>query len=148
MRAKTIIASALFLALAACQQAEPPAAADVPQDRLIEPVVAEREMPVAEPSRFDIYAKFPLTADISHLSENQKNMVGLLIDASAIMNDLFWRQAWSDDYQGRLAAIDDDRARRFAALNYGPWDRLADDAPFIKGVGPKPLGANFYPTPR
>ncbi|MEM8934128.1 MAG: Zn-dependent hydrolase, partial [Acidobacteriota bacterium] len=31
-------------------------------------------------------------------------------------------------------------------INYGPWDRLDDNAPFVEGVGPKPDGANFYPT--
>jgi hypothetical protein len=107
-----------------------------------EPLVSTDE--AAEP-RPEIYAEFELTADLGHLSDSQRRMIAVLIEASEIMDELFWRQAWSDDYQGRLAAIDDDRARRFAALNYGPWDRLADDAPFIKGAGPKPLGANFYP---
>ena len=95
--------------------------------------------------RPEIYAEFELTADLSHLSEQQHEMIGVLIEASKIMDDLFWRQAWGDDYKARLALIDDDSTRRFAALNYGPWDRLANDAPFIKGVGPKPPGANFYP---
>ena len=97
------------------------------------------------PARPEIYAEFTLTADLSHLSENQKNMVGLLIDASAIMNDLFWRQAWGDDYRAGLAAISDPDQRRFAEINYGPWDRLADNRPFVPGVGSKPPGAAFYP---
>ena len=95
--------------------------------------------------RPEIYAEFELTADLGHLSNSQRQMIAVLIEASKIMDDLFWRQAWGDDYEGRLAAIDDEKSRRFAELNYGPWDRLADDAPFIRGVGPKPLGANFYP---
>jgi hypothetical protein len=95
--------------------------------------------------RPEIYADFELTADLSHLSDGQRQMIAVLIDASKIMDDLFWRQAWRDDFAAGLAAISDDKARRFAELNYGPWDRLANDAPFIKGVGPKPLGANFYP---
>ena len=95
--------------------------------------------------RPEIYAEFELTADLGHLSNSQRQMIVVLIEASKIMDDLFWRQAWGDDYEGRLAAIDDEKSRRFAELNYGPWDRLADDAPFIRGVGPKPLGANFYP---
>ena len=95
--------------------------------------------------RPEIYAEFELTADLGHLSNSQRQMIAVMIEASKIMDDLFWRQAWGDDYEGRLAAIDDEKSRRFAELNYGPWDRLADDAPFIRGVGPKPLGANFYP---
>ena len=108
-----------------------------------EPVVSAAETTAPRP---EIYAEFALTADLSHLSDRQRQMIGVLIEASKIMDDLFWRQAWADDYETRLAAIDDEKARRFAELNYGPWDRLADDAPFVKGVGPKPLGANFYPA--
>ena len=107
-----------------------------------EPVVSAAM--TVEP-RPEIYAEFELTADLSHLGDRQREMIGVLIQASKIMDDLFWRQAWGDDYKARLAAIDDTGARRFAELNYGPWDRLADDSPFIKAVGPKPLGANFYP---
>jgi len=108
-----------------------------------EPVVSTAE--TVEP-RPEIYAEFELTADLSHLSASQREMIGVLIEASRIMDDLFWRQAFRDDYSGWLASIADGDARRFADLNYGPWDRLANDAPFIKGFGPKPLGANFYPA--
>jgi hypothetical protein len=72
-------------------------------------------------------------------------MIALLIDASQIMDDLFWRQSFGDNYEEWLDSITDDRTRRFAELNYGPWDALDDDKPFIKGFGPKPLGAKFYP---
>jgi len=96
-------------------------------------------------TRPDVYAEYTLTADLSGLSEDQKTMVGLLIDASEIMDDLFWRQAWADDYRSRLDAIEDPAARRFAEINYGPWDRLDGNRPFIRGVGPKPPGANYYP---
>jgi len=95
--------------------------------------------------RPEIYAEFTLTADLSHLSERQRTMVGLLIDASEIMDDLFWRQAWAEDYRERLDAIEDPRTRQFVEINYGPWDRLDGNRPFLAGIGPKPLGAGFYP---
>ena len=109
----------------------PPASQSVPQ--------------AASPVRPEVYAEFPLTADLSHLSEAQRQMLKLLIDASQIMDDLFWRQAYGDDYQQWLATIGVAESRRFAELNYGPWDRLDDEKPFIDGVGEKPLGARFYP---
>ncbi len=96
--------------------------------------------------RPEIYADFTLTADLSHLSDNQREMISLLIDASVIMDDLYWRQAYGDDYQAWLSSVGIDEARHFAELNYGPWDRLDDEKPFIEGVGAKPLGANFYPA--
>ena len=98
------------------------------------------------PPRPDIYAEFTLTADLSYLSDNQRKMIGLLIEASQIMDDLYWRQAYGDGYQEWLVSIGVDEQRRFAELNYGPWDRLNDDKPFMDGVGDKPLGATFYPT--
>ncbi len=95
--------------------------------------------------RPDVYAEFTLTSDLTYLSDNQREMIGILIEASQIMDDLFWRQAYGDDYQQWLTSIGVDEIRHFAELNYGPWDRLDDEKPFIGGVGDKPLGANFYP---
>lgn len=108
------------------------------------PEVTVSALETVEP-RPEIYADFTLTADLSHLSDEQKQMVALLIDAAQIMDDLFWRQSFGDDYEAWLDSIADDKTRRFAELNYGPWDALDDDKPFMKGYGPKPLGAQFYP---
>ena len=108
------------------------------------PVVSVDTVDTAE-VRPEIYADFTLTADLSHLSDDQKQMVALLIDAAQIMDDLFWRQSFGDNYEEWLDSIADDRTRRFAELNYGPWDALDDDKPFMAGFGPKPLGARFYP---
>ena len=96
--------------------------------------------------RPEIYAEFTLTADLSYLTENQHEMIAVLIQASEIMDDLFWKQAYGSDHKAWLQSIDDEKTRRFAAINYGPWDRLDDEKPFIEGVGPKPPGANFYPV--
>lgn len=96
--------------------------------------------------RPEIYAEFTLTADLSGLTDGQREMIKLLIDASQIMDDLFWRQAYGDDYETWLESIADTETRRFAELNYGPWDRLDDNKPFMEGVGAKPPGANFYPV--
>ena len=96
--------------------------------------------------RPEIYAEFALTADLSGLSDNQREMIRLLIEASEIMDDLFWRQAYGDDYVDWLDSLGVGPQRTFAELNYGPWDRLDDERPFVAGAGPKPLGANFYPA--
>ncbi|WP_445357571.1 dipeptidyl-peptidase 3 family protein [Microbulbifer sp. ANSA002] len=95
--------------------------------------------------RFNIYVPVELTADMSDLSENQRKMIGLLIDASRIMDRLFWLQSYGPA-EVLLPDIEDNRARKFAEINYGPWDRLNDNKPFITGYGLKPLGANFYPA--
>lgn len=95
--------------------------------------------------RLDRYATVRLTTDLSVLSENQRQMIPLLIEAAEQMDDLFWRQAFGDK-DSLLNSIDDPITRRFVEMNYGPWDRLAGDEPVIAGVGPKPRGANFYPA--
>ncbi|WP_226705048.1 dipeptidyl-peptidase 3 family protein [Microbulbifer elongatus] len=97
-----------------------------------------------DPARFDIYAPVELNADLSSLSDNQRQMIGKLIDASKIMDQLFWLQSYGPA-QELLSGIDDSAARKFADINYGPWDRLNDNKPFIEGYGDKPLGAEFYP---
>ncbi len=101
--------------------------------------------PTTVAPRPEIYADFTLTADLSGYTDGQREMIGLLIDASQIMDDLFWKQAYGDDYEAWLGSIGIAEARLFADQNYGPWDRLDGMKPFIEGVGPKPLGANFYP---
>jgi hypothetical protein len=98
------------------------------------------------PARPEIYAPFRLTADLSGLSENERRMLSLFIDASVIMDDLFWRQAYGDRNALLAGLARDRRLQEFAKINYGPWDRLADHAPFVPGVGAKPLGAQFYPA--
>ena len=110
------------------------------------PPSEDARAPVASVSpRPEVYAEFQLNADISHLSANQREMLVLLFEASELMDQLFWRQAYGDDYEAWLGGIGVDEVRRFAEINYGPWDRLNDDKPFIDAVGAKPLGAAFYP---
>ena len=123
-----------------------PATDTAPAPKANVPAVSEAPGLIeAAQDRMDIYATFALTADLSHLSANQKKMLPLLIDASKIMDDLFWRQAYGDK-QTLLSSIADPATRRFADINYGPWDRLDGDKPFLTGVGEKPLGAQFYPA--
>jgi Peptidase family M49 len=138
-RVGAVILVSSFLFACSQEQAVTPAGQAQPA------AASKAAVPVAAP-RPEVYASFPLRADVSALSENQREMVKLLIEASDIMDDLFWRQAFRDDWRSWLAGIDDPQEKRFAAINYGPWDRLADEQPFMEGVGEKPLGANLYPA--
>ncbi|TMO42536.1 Zn-dependent hydrolase [Pseudoalteromonas sp. S4389] len=96
-------------------------------------------------NRLDIYTDFTLTSDLSHLSDNQKQMIGKLIDASKIMDELFWRQAFGENKDAFLAKINDQKIQKFADINYGPWDRLNGDEVFLSGYEEKAAGAEFYP---
>ncbi len=94
----------------------------------------------------DEYATVRLDADVAHLSADDRQVVRLLLDAMQPMDDAYWIEAFGDK-AAALALADDDRvARRFVEINYGPWDRLRGDRPFLPGVGAKPAGANLYPA--
>lgn len=96
-------------------------------------------------NRLDIYQEVTLSADLSLLSDNQKKMLSLLIDASKIMDDLFWQQAFPQGKKTFLASIKNEKVRRFAEINYGPWDRLNGDKAFLTHNKVKAHGAEFYP---
>lgn len=94
--------------------------------------------------KLGMYTNVRLTADLSGLSEKERQMIPLLIEAGNIMDELFWYEAYGKK-DSLLNALTDDAARQFVMINYGPWDRLNNNEPFIPGVGPKPDAANFYP---
>ena len=93
----------------------------------------------------DKYATFRLQADLGELSDNQRSLLELLINSGAIMDKLFWYEAYGDKDE-LLNSISDADQKEFARINYGPWDRLDGNKPFVEGIGEKPLGANYYPS--
>jgi hypothetical protein len=126
-------ALALAFALTGCQEdpskagASPPKTADSPIER-----------------KLAQYTTVRLTSDLGKLSENERRMIPLLIDAARSMDAIYWRQAYGKR-DSLLRSIEDPSTRRYAEINYGPWDRLDGNAPFVEGVGAKPKGAGFYP---
>ncbi len=94
--------------------------------------------------KVDEFVKVNLTSDISHLTDKEKQMLPLLFDVAQIMDNIYWSQTYGDK-EKLLNSVKDSALREFIMINYGPWDRLNNNEPIIDGVGPKPLGANFYP---
>ncbi len=93
----------------------------------------------------DQYEEFTLTTDISKLTDKEKQMIPILIQAADIMDDIYWQEAFGDKTPLFQRFANDSAALKYLSINYGPWDRLDDNKPFIEGYGAKPLGANFYP---
>ena len=125
---KSLLISLSLFAFIACS---------VPQEKTeAEPVLGEKA---------GMYTSVRLTTDLADLSDNQKLMIRLLIEVAEVMDGIFWQQAYGDK-EAFLDAIAHDELKDFAKINYGPWDRLNNNEPFIEGVGAKPAGANFYPT--
>jgi hypothetical protein len=125
--------AALAGALSLCLPVASPSAADMPAAvKLV-------------PARPDIYAPVTLTTDLSALTAKERQMLGLFIDAAVVMDELFRTQAYPGDRKAFLAGLKDPTVKRFAYMNYGPWDRLEGNAPFVPGVGARPPGVGFYP---
>ncbi|HSO85709.1 MAG TPA: hypothetical protein VLQ91_04105, partial [Draconibacterium sp.] len=93
----------------------------------------------------DEFVSFTLTTDLSVLTEKEKQMLPLLLDAAKIIEEIYWKQAYGDKdslFSAGLAEY----TEKLLRINYGPWERLNDNKPFVQGFGEKPAGANFYPT--
>ena len=105
------------------------------------------QKPVQEKTNLsDKYAQYTLTTDISHLSDNEREMLSLLFEAADIMDNLFWLENYGDK-DALMAQIGDNAdLKKMASIAYGPWDGLDGNKPFVDGVGPKPAGAQFYPV--
>lgn len=123
---KTTLCLAVVLALGACKEAKK----------------ETKTSPYQELA--DQYAEYTLTTDMSKLTENEKKMIPLLIQAADCMESIFWQQAYGDKEQ-LFQGLTDTALMKYLSINYGPWDRLNDNKPFMEGAGSKPLGANFYP---
>src|SRR5687767_7836412 len=67
------------------------------------------------------YATVRLTTDLNHLSDSDKKVIPLLIEAAKIMDTLFWLQSYGNP-DSLLKATTDEKAKQFIMVNYGPWD--------------------------
>lgn len=94
--------------------------------------------------KVDEFVEVELTSDLNHLSANQKELIGYLFEAGKLMEDIFWQEAYGDK-ESLLSSLTDQAAKDFVKINYGPWERLNNNEPFLENVGPKPAGAQFYP---
>lgn len=94
--------------------------------------------------RISIYKQIKLETDTNLLNEAEKKCLVHLIKAAQKADEVFWVQSYMEKSKA-LAGIKDPDLKKFMEINYGPWDRLNDDAPFLKGAGVKPAGVNFYP---
>ena len=105
-----------------------------------------QEEPVQQANLSDKYAEYTLTTDISHLSDNEREMLQLLFDAADIMDGLFWLENYGDNAELMSRIGDNPDLVKMATITYGPWDGLDGNKSFVEGIGEKPAGAQFYPV--
>ena len=90
------------------------------------------------------YAPVELTSPlVSGLTDKEKEIVNIFFEIGQIADDLFWKQTFGD--KTKMEALSDPFAKDFAMIQYGPWDRLDNNKPFIKGYGEKLAVCNYYP---
>jgi hypothetical protein len=138
MTSRNLIAAAALCAAVLAGCAQPAAQTAAPA-----PAAGSAQTDIGQ--RLAKYTPVRLTADLSHLSASERRMIPLLIDAAREMDAIFWIQTYGDR-DALLRSIQDPQVRRFAEINYGPWDRLENDQPFIPGTPPKFEGAQYYPA--
>ena len=96
------------------------------------------------------FAPVKITWDKSLLNEKEVELVKTLVRAARVMDHIFWMQASPDglEWRKKLAKRRDLDSRalfHYLMVNYGIYDRLSDNEPFI-GDQPRPAGAGYYPV--
>ena len=95
-------------------------------------------------------APVEIAFDDSQLDENEKKALQLLVKAAKYMDDIFLKQVYSKN-EALAKELREGKHPDYSALynyfkvNFGPFDRLDEDLPFINTKELKPKGANFYP---
>lgn len=92
-------------------------------------------------------APVELECDLSKVSETDRQVLAILVQAAELIDQLFLLQVHPQNPQIRETLTRDPHDRPYLELfdvMFGPWNRLEEDKPFI-GTKPKPAGAGFYP---
>lgn len=95
--------------------------------------------------KIDSYAVFQIGSPyMEGISDNGKEVLNLFRKAADEVDNIFWSQTFGD--KNLIMSMPEGPAKEFALINYGPWDRMKDNEPFIEGYGEKPAGCAFYPA--
>jgi hypothetical protein len=127
------------------------AAAAAQSDAATTPKSASPSRPYVVPDLAERVAKFKLVHmpfNSAGLSAREKEMVAKLVDASGLLDCIYWRQ---NDPEGlklylSLAHSKDPQdvlLRRYLKINGSRFDLIDDDKPFV-GTQPMPPGRGFY----
>lgn len=95
-------------------------------------------------AKVEEYARVELKSDlVNNLNDKEKELVRIFFQVGEITDNLFWKQTFGDKSQ--LDTITDSYAKEFAMIQYGAWDRLDNNKPFLAGYGEKTAVCNYYP---
>jgi len=89
------------------------------------------------------YKEISIDTTTSHLPEKEQKLVPIFREISKDIDDLFWYQSFG--YKDSIPPQNDTLLQQLLDINFGPWSRFKNNAPFINGMSAKSPGANFYP---
>jgi hypothetical protein len=152
------LAAAILLLFAACQKpAEAPATSSTaPSPATSNAPATGQEIAADVPQRVKQLPATVIDYDRALLNANEQAVVAKLIEASRLIDEIYWRQV-SEDNPALHQKLEANRGRSpldaagfdYFVINKGRWDRLKSDEAFIAplgAAGKKPEGAGFYPT--
>ncbi|HEX4003311.1 MAG TPA: hypothetical protein VHX36_11725 [Candidatus Acidoferrales bacterium] len=95
------------------------------------------------------FKKVHMAYDSRGLTERQKQMVAKLVDASGLLDCIYWRQSDPEGLKLYLSLAgktdpQDVMLREYLKINGGRFDLIDDNKPFV-GTAPMPPGRGFFP---
>jgi hypothetical protein len=98
-------------------------------------------------AQLSVLAEIEMAPDTSYLSEEEREVVNLIMQASAYMTEIYQRQRVPDypAMREQVAASGDEWALTMFDRNFGPWNEMDELEPFW-GDAAMPEGAGFYPA--
>src|SRR5579863_10104422 len=113
---------------------------------------ASSAKPYVVPDLAERVAKFKLVHmpfNSAGLTAREKEMVGKLVDASGLLDCIYWRQNDPEGLKLYLSLANskdpqDELLRRYLKINGSRFDLIDDDKPFV-GTQPMPAGRGFFP---
>ncbi len=137
---KILLAASLF-ATVACNK---------PAQETTKPETLSEQVTMVK-NHLDEYSPTEISADMSHLSANEKILVQKLVEAGKLCDAIFWKQSAHDAIPTRDSLINfkTDESKiylDYVNINYGPYDVLDENKRFVGDGSPtRPLGGGFYP---
>jgi len=126
------ISGLMLLGISSCNNAHKTTEESVPAKDTVIEQTSEMQKLVNQ------YYPVTLTTDLTQLSENDKKMMPLLLEAAQIMDDLFWEEAFGDKNEVLNDSSYDEATKRYFTINYGPWDRLNGNNHLSKNMEKNP----------
>ena len=119
---------------------------------LADPATATVERPAPQDGDYDMLASrakiadVTMTPDTSYLTGEERQVVKKLIEASALMSEIYLRQRdpRNPEIREELVRAGDADVLDMFDRYFGVWDEIAEKHPFY-GDRPMPPGAGFYP---